>query len=64
MEATIGAVLNELVKRNPPLEDVILENGKLRPHVVITLNGQNVIDINMQVKEDDVIAIFPLIAGG
>lgn len=63
-EATIGAVLNELVKRNPPLEDVILENGKLRPHVVITLNGQNVIDINMQVEEDDVIAIFPPIAGG
>ena len=64
MEATIGAVLNELVKRNPPLEDVILENGRLRPHIVVTLNGHNVIDFNMQVSEQDVIAIFPPIAGG
>ena len=63
-EATIGAVLNELVKRNPPLEDVILENGRLRPHIVVTLNGHNVIDFNMQVSEQDVIAIFPPIAGG
>ena len=63
-EATIGAVLNELVKRNPPLGDVILENGSLRPHVVITLNGHNMIDIDMQVAEQDVIAIFPPIAGG
>jgi len=63
-EATIGAVLNELVRRNPPLEDVILENGRLRPHIVVTLNGHNVIDFNMQVSEQDVIAIFPPIAGG
>ena len=62
--ATVGAVLNELVKRNPPLEGVIHENGKHRPHAVITLNGQNVIDINMRVEEDDLIAIFPPIAGG
>ena len=63
-EATIGAVLNELIKRNPLLENVILENGNLRPHFVITLNGHNVSDINMQVAEQDVIAIFPPIAGG
>ena len=53
MEATIGAVLNELVKRNPPLEDVILENGRLRPHIVITLNGHNVVDLNEHVNEQD-----------
>ena len=63
-EATIGAVLNELVKRNPPLADVILENGGLRPHIVITLNGHNVVDLNVQVNEQDVVAIFPPIAGG
>lgn len=63
-EATVGAVLNELVKRNPLLGEVILENGILRPHIVVTLNGHNVIDLNMQVTEQDVIAIFPPIAGG
>ncbi len=63
-EATVGAVLNELVKRNPLLGEVILENGILRPHIVVTLNGHNVVDLNMQVTEQDVIAIFPPIAGG
>jgi sulfur-carrier protein len=62
--ATIGAVLTELFKRNPPLGDVILENGKIRPHFVVMLNGHNMIDLNMQVAEQDVIAIFPPIAGG
>lgn len=63
-KATVGAVLNELVKRNPLVGEVILENGILRPHIVVTLNGHNVIDLNMQVTEQDVIAIFPPIAGG
>jgi len=63
-ESTIGAVLNELVKQNPPLGDVILENGKLRPHIVITLNGHNAVDLNAEVNEQDIVAIFPPIAGG
>ncbi len=63
-ETTIGAVLNELVKQNPPLGDVILGSGKLRPHVVITLNGHNVADLNVDVNEQDIVAIFPPIAGG
>ena len=63
-ESTIGAVLNELVKQKPLLGDVILENGKLRPHIVITLNGHNAVDLNVEVNEQDIIAIFPPIAGG
>jgi len=63
-ESTIGAVLNELVKQNPPLGDVILENGKLRQHIVITLNGHNAVDLNVEVNEQDIVAIFPPIAGG
>ena len=62
--ATIGAVVQEMVRQNPVLEDVIIENGELRPHIIITLNGHNVMDINMQVEEKDEIAIFPPIAGG
>jgi MoaD family protein len=63
-ESTIGAVLNELVKQSPPLGDVILENGNLRPHIVITLNGHNAVDLNVEVNEQDIVAIFPPIAGG
>ncbi len=61
---TVGSVLNELIKRNPPLGNVIFENGELRPHIVVTLNGINVTDLNLAVVEQDVLAIFPPIAGG
>jgi len=62
--ATIGAVVNELVKRNPPVGKVILENGKLRQYIVVTLNGHNTIDLETPVTEQDIVAIFPPIAGG
>jgi sulfur-carrier protein len=62
--ATIGSVLNELVRRNPAVGDVILENGKLRQHIVVTRNGHNVIDLETPVTEQDIVAIFPPIAGG
>jgi len=62
--ATVRAVVNELIKQNPVLDGVVLENGILRPHFVITLNGHNVIDLNQEVQEQDVVAIFPPIAGG
>lgn len=62
--ATLGAVLNELVERHPALDGVILENGEIRPHVVITINGHNASDLSTRVTDEDVIAIFPPIAGG
>jgi len=61
---TLEAVLNELVGQHPALDGVILENVQIRPHVVITKNGHNVVDLNVSVTEQDVIAIFPPIAGG
>ena len=64
METTIRAVLAELVKQNPSLGEVILEGENLRPHIVITLNGHNVVDLDVNVSEKDVVAIFPPIAGG
>ena len=62
--ATIGAVLNELVRQYPPIGDVILENSHLRQHIVVTLNGHNIIDLETPVMERDSVAIFPPIAGG
>jgi len=61
---TLEAVLNELVEQKPALDGVILENGQIRPHVVITVNGHNATDLNLTVTEQDVVAIFPPIAGG
>lgn len=62
--ATVRAVVNELVRQNPSVGEMILQNGEIAPHVVITVNGHNVIDLETPVGEQDVIAIFPPIAGG
>ena len=62
--ATAGAVVNELTRQNHSLENAILENGELRQHIIVTLNGQNINDFETPVTEQDVIAIFPPIAGG
>jgi MoaD family protein len=61
---TVGAVVNELVRQHQAIGDVIYKNGELAPHIVITLNGQNTINLETPVTEQDVLAIFPPIAGG
>jgi MoaD family protein len=62
--STVRAALSILVEKYPPLGDVILEGEELRPHIVITLNGHNVIDLDVHANEQDIVAIFPPIAGG
>jgi MoaD family protein len=61
---TVGTVLSELPRQNPRLVKAILEGGTLRPHFVITINGHLTSDLDTPVTEQDVIAIFPPIAGG
>jgi MoaD family protein len=61
---TIGAVLSELENRTPSLNGILLEVGALRPHVLLTVNGHSTTEIDTQVTEQDVLAIFPPIAGG
>jgi MoaD family protein len=62
--STVRAVVNELVRQRPSVGEMILQNGEIAPHVVITLNGHNIIDLETTVSEQDVVAIFPPIAGG
>ncbi len=61
---TVGVVVSELVRQKPSVGEVILRNGEIGPHIVITLNGHNAMDLETPVVEQDVIAIFPPIAGG
>ena len=65
--ATLRLVLDSLVERFPALQQQVWDGTVLRPHVVVTLNGQ-VIDpetgLEIPVGPDDHIAIFPPIAGG
>ena len=60
----LSAVLNELVKGCPTLDGVILEEGRIRPYFIITINGINTTDLDISLTEDDLVAIFPPIAGG
>jgi len=62
--ASLDQALSELVRQCPALDGLILENGQIRPHFVITINGLNAIDLDAVVTEQDMIAIFPPIAGG
>ncbi len=63
-ETTLRSVLKRLAEQNPPLGAAIVNGEELRPHVVITINGHNVTDLETPVNEQDTIAIFPPIAGG
>lgn len=62
--ASLREALTALVQKIPVLDGVILEEGQVRPHFVITINGLHAINLDMTVKEKDIIAIFPPIAGG
>ena len=55
---TVGGVLNALAKRNPSVGEAILENGKLRPHIVVTVNGHNIVEMETPVTEQDIVAVF------
>jgi molybdopterin converting factor small subunit len=61
---SLRGVLNNLESEIPAQDGVILEDGQIRSHFVITINGHNTMDLNVTVTDDDVIAIFPPIAGG
>jgi molybdopterin converting factor small subunit len=49
------------------LQQFLLEEGHLRPRVIITINGQTLdpeTSLESPVSEQDQIAIFPPVAGG
>ena len=62
--ASLGACMMSLVEQIPALDGVILQNGQIRPHFVININGHAALDLDIPVNEEDSIAIFPPIAGG
>lgn len=61
---TVRAVVSELARQKPAIGEIVLEKDRLAPHVIVTLNGHNITDLDAPVVEQDVVAIFPPIAGG
>ena len=65
--ATLLAALQALSRCCPALEGAVLAGDALRPHVVVTVNGQHIDPdggLAVPVQAGDQIAIFPPIAGG
>ena len=65
--ASVSAIMEKLCDGNPTLCESLFENGALRPHFKITLNGHDIFladGLETSVGDDDQIAIFSPIAGG
>jgi molybdopterin synthase sulfur carrier subunit len=65
--ASVRVVLEILCESNPTLCDALFENGAIRKHFKITLNGHDIAlakGLDTPVCDEDRIAIFPPIAGG
>ncbi len=61
---TVGAVLLTLCRKYPGFEDMLFKDGNLRPYVHVFLNGRNVTGLDIPLKQNDEIAIFPPVSGG
>ena len=65
--ASVGMVLDALCEGNQDLCEMLLENGVIRPHFKITINGHDIAlaqGLDTPVSVDDQVAIFSPIAGG
>ena len=65
--ASVRLVVDALCDGDPHLCDALLEDGSIRPHFKITINGHDIAlaeGLDTPVSENDRIAIFPPIAGG
>ncbi len=62
--STVRGVLEELMKLAPSLRSAIEGHGELASQLVLALNGRTVTDLDAPVGPEDVLAVFPPIAGG
>jgi MoaD family protein len=59
---TVAAVVSKLARRNPPVGEIILQNGEWAPYIVLTVNGHNIIELATLLREQDTVEMFPPIA--
>ena len=62
--ATLRAVLLDLERQHPDLNGRIVEDGVIRPDVMIAVGGDEVADLDAPVPVDSEVRILPAIAGG
>ena len=64
MGVSVAEIVADLVIQHPLLEAHLIENGSVRPSIIITINGHTTKDLQAPIQDQDEIAIFPPIAGG
>ena len=66
--ATLAALLRDLSARyGRPFEQRVFPNGQLDDTIIVLVNGRDIRHLNgidTPLKETDVVAIFPVVAGG
>ncbi|MFA9414964.1 ubiquitin-like small modifier protein 1 [Natrinema sp. HArc-T2] len=66
-ESTVGEVLADLEAEYDGLEGQLLEEGQIRPQLSVLKNGRNVVHMagaETALEADDVVSVFPPVAGG
>jgi MoaD family protein len=64
---TVKAALDDLVRRHPGLGAKLFDNGRLRPYVNVFVNDEDIRyldDLDTAVKDGEVVALIPAVAGG
>jgi len=65
---TVGGLLENLCGTYPGLRQHLFDSaGRTKPHIIILKNGRNIASLQQlqtPIDEDDVIALFPPVAGG
>jgi len=63
----LPGILSALVEKHPALNGAVLDGDRLRPHVLVTVNGRHIDPeqgLDISIAAEDQIALFPPIAGG
>ena len=63
--ATLEALLQDLDRRHPGIRfRMVDEQGQLRPHMRVFVNGQGVRDTGFPMRPEDAVAIVQALSGG
>jgi len=66
-EMKLGELLHDMCSASEPLDKACFEDGQLRDYVKLLVNGHNIAfldGLETVLKDGDVIAVFPPVAGG